>query len=144
MTMPIPSAMVTRFFHFLVNRHFTEAKRELERIEEKIQESKDKAHKGEWNRGYFRALSGMLVEQRSNSGEYAFISKLDFTNMKDLKRYRKEFQAHVRNKLHEDFDRGYFSAWTECMRVMSKLQVDNPSRNSTKDEGQARIESFLK
>lgn len=142
--MPIPSAMVTRFFHFLVNRHFADAKRELERIEEKMHKSSDKAHKSEWNRGYFRALFGMLVEQRSNNGEYAFISQLDFTDMKALKGYRKEFQAHVQNRLHEDFDRGYFSAWAECMRVLSKLQVDNPSKDSTKDEGQARIESFLK
>lgn len=123
--MPVPSALVTRYFRLLVNRQFTEAERELERIKQKM-------HKTEWNRGYFRALYGMLLARRSNNnGSYAFFSKLDLTDKKSLQEYKREFSEHVKNRLHGDFDRGFFSAWTDCLRVLSKMDIANiPSFNA--------------
>ena len=141
--MPISSALVTRFFQLLVNRKFAEAERELDRIKQKM-------HKTEWNRGYFRALSGMLIARKSNNDNYTFLSKLDFNDRKTLQNYRKEFQGHVKNKLHGDFDRGFFAAWANCVRVLGKLAVNNPEARSTtpeassKTKSQAKIESFLK
>jgi len=146
--MPISSALVTRFFQLLVNRHFAEAERELERIKQKM-------HKTEWNRGYFRALYGMVIARKSNNDDYAFLSKPDFNDKNVLRNYRKEFQSHVNSKLHGDFDRGFFSAWANFMRVLSKLAVNNSeakseisektkSNNFEKDKSQAKIESFLR
>ena len=146
--MPISSALVTRFFQLLVNRRFAEAERELERIEQKM-------HKTEWNRGYFRALYGMLIARKSNNDDYAFLSKADLNDGKILRNYRKEFQGHVKSKLDGDFDRGFFSAWAKFMRVLSKLAVNNSeaksvisekakSNNFEKDKSQAKIESFLR
>ncbi len=146
--MPMPSALVTMFFQLLVNRRFADAQRELERIKQKM-------HKTEWNRGYSRALHGMLIARRSNNDQYLFLSKLDLDDKKLLQDHRKEFRRHVRNKLHGDFDRGYFSAWADCMRVLNKL-TPNPSMKEEppsekgksesvgKDEGQTKIEPFLK
>lgn len=146
--MPVSSALVTRFFQLLVNRRFAEAERELERIKQKM-------HKTEWNRGYFRALSGMLVAHKSNNDDYAFLSKLDLNDKNVLRNYRKEFQVHVKSKLDGDFDRGFFSAWAKFMRVLSKLAANNPeaksemsekakSEPSEKDKSQAKIETFLR
>ena len=146
--MPISSALVTRFFQLLVNRRFAEAERELERIEQKM-------HKTEWNRGYFRALYGMVIARKSNNDDYAFLSKADLNDGKVLRNYRKEFQGHVKSKLDGDFDRGFFSAWAKFMRVLSKLAVNNSeaksvisekakSNNFEKDKSQAKIESFLR
>jgi hypothetical protein len=123
--MPIPSALVTRFFQLVANKQFTEAERELERIKQKM-------HKTEWNRGYFRALYGMLLARRSNNnnGSYAFFSKLEFGDKSALHSYRREFLEHVQNRLHGDFDRGFFSAWADCMRVLSKINISNiPNAN---------------
>jgi hypothetical protein len=114
--MPIPSALVTRFFQLLVNRQFTEAERELERLKQKMQ-------KTEWNRGYFRALYGMFLSRKANGDPYAFFSRVDWDDKAALHSYRREFLDHVRNKLHGDFDRGFFSAWADCMRVLSKITV---------------------
>jgi hypothetical protein len=117
--MPVPSALVARYFQLLVNRQFTEAERELERIKQKM-------HKTEWNRGYFRALYGMLLVRRSNSGNndsYAFFAKLDLSDKATLNAYKREFLEHVKNRLHGDFDRGFFSAWADCMRVLSKINI---------------------
>jgi len=145
--MPIPSALVTRFFQLLVKRRFAEAERELERIKQKM-------HKTEWNRGYSRALQGMLIARKSNNDNYTFLSKLDLNDKDALKDYRKEFRGHVKSKLHENFDRGFFSAWSNCMRVLSKLAVnDSEAKRATpekenakdfeKDKSQVKIESFL-
>jgi len=144
--MPIPSALVTRFFQLLVNRQFSEAERELERLKQKMQ-------KTEWNRGYFRALYGMFLSRKANGDSYALFSKMDFKDKTALNSYRREFQEHVKNKLHGEFDRGFFSAWADCIRVLSRITIpDNvaaPTSNNTAfqeqktDEDQATIESFL-
>jgi len=148
--MPIPSALVTRFFQLVVNRQFAEAERELERVKQKM-------HKTEWNRGYFRALYGMLLTRRSNNNDsYAFFSKLDLSNKTILHDYRREFLEHVKNRLHGDFDRGFFSALADCMRVLSKMDIVSiPNANGAtpekekletlqSDKSQATIEDFLK
>ena len=156
--MPIPSALVTRFFQLVVNKQITEAERELERIKQKM-------HKTEWNRGYFRALYGMWLARRSNNNNdsHAFFSKVEFGDKTALNHYRREFLEHVKNRLHGDFDRGFFSAWADCMRVLGKIDTSNiPKANVTnannaaitapgdesledlKDgENQATMESFL-
>lgn len=117
--MPIPSALVSRYFQLLVYRQFTEAERELERLKQKM-------HKTEWNRGYFRALYGMMLARKSNNNDsYAFFSKLDLNDKTALNNYKHEFSEHMKNGLHGDFDRGFFSAWTDCMRVLHKLDLSN-------------------
>jgi hypothetical protein len=93
-----------------------EAERELERIKQKMQ-------KTEWNRGYFRALYGMLLSRRSNGDNYALFPKLDLSDKVALHSYRREFLDHSRNGLHGEFDRGYFSAWADCMRVLARIEI---------------------
>jgi len=126
--MPIPQALVTRYFQLIANRQFTEAERELERVKQKMQ-------KTEWNRGYFRALYGMLLSRRSNGDNYALFPKLDFGDKAALHVYRREFLDHSRNGLHGDFDRGYFSAWADCMRVLARLDI--PSATAPLEKGAA-------
>jgi hypothetical protein len=155
--MPVPSALVTRYFQLVVSRQFAEAERELERIKQKM-------HKTEWNRGYFRALYGMLLARRSNNNDsYAFFSKLDLNDKAALHGYRREFLEHVKNRLHGDFDRGFFSALADCMRVLGRIDVakapnadvlsapgaDSAASGTGKlalknDESQATMEDFLK
>ena len=143
--MPIPFALVTRFFQLLVNRQFSEAERELERLKQKMQ-------KTEWNRGYFRALYGMFLSRKANGDSYAFFSKMDLKDRTALYGYRREFLEHVRNKLHGEFDRGFFSAWADCMRVLSRITIPEnaaaPGPSSAvpqepNEEDQSTIESFL-
>jgi len=144
--MPIPSALVTRFFQLIVNRQFTEAERELERLKQKM-------HKTEWNRGYFRALYGMYLSRKTNGDAYAFFPKLDLTDKAALHSYKREFLGHVGSKLHGDFDRGFFSAWADCMRVLSRMNIPDmngaTSGNNGKlqtlkgDSSQATMENFI-
>lgn len=130
--MPIPSALVTRYFQLVMNRQITEAQRELEKV-------KGKMHKTEWNRGYFRALYGMLLARKSNNNDsYSFFAKLNFNDKEAINVYRREFLNHVHNKLHADFDKGYFSAWADCMRVLTSITLNMPE---TKDAESGKEEA---
>jgi hypothetical protein len=124
--MPIPKTLVTQYFQLLVNRQFTEAERNLEQIKQKMQ-------KTDWNRGYFRALYGMYLSRKSTSDNYSLFSKLDFSDKVALHAYRREFLEHTNNGLHGDFDKGYFSAWSECMRIIARLDISNPTASSDKE-----------
>jgi len=147
--MPIPSALVTRYFQLIANRQFTEAERELDRITQKMQ-------KTEWNRGFFRALYGIFLSRKTNGDAYAFFPKLVLSDKAALHAYRREFLEHVGSKLHGDFDRGYFSAWADCMRVLSRINIVNlPNANGAPedkekvetvkdDQSQVTMENFLK
>jgi hypothetical protein len=134
--MPISQALVTRYFQLIINRQFTEAERELERVKQKMQ-------KTEWNRGYFRALYGIYLS-RKNTGtdDYAFFSKLDLTDKAALHNYRKEFLEHMGNGLHGDFDRGYFSAWADCMRILTRMDIPASQNANDKANKQEKIETL--
>lgn len=112
--MPISRVFVTRFFQLATRRRFAEAERVLERIKLKVQET-------EWNRGYFEALNGILLAYRSND-TYAFLQNLDLNNESELKKYRREFLKQSRNKIHADYDRGFFAAWADYMRVSIRMK----------------------
>jgi hypothetical protein len=132
--MPISQALVTRYFQLVINRQFTEATRELDRLKQKM-------HKTEWNRGYFRALYGMYLSRKTNGDVYAFFSKIDLTDKEALHCYRREFLNHMRNGLHGDFDRGYFSAWADCMRILTRTDFQPAQKNKNKDIEPEKIET---
>ena len=133
--MPISQALVTRYFQLLVNRQFAEAMRELERLKQKMQ-------KTEWNRGYFRALYGIYLSRKKNGDEYAFFSKLDLTDSAALHGYRREFLDHMRNGRHGDFDRGYFSAWADCMRILTRMDVPSSQQRKSKEVEKENVETL--
>jgi len=133
--MPIPQALVTRYFQLIVSRQFAEAERELERVKQKLQ-------KTEWNRGYFRALYGMYLSRKNANDSYAFFSKLDLSDKVSLHTYRREFLDNMRSGLHGDFDRGYFSAWADCMRILTRMNIPAPvSANNQAENTEEVIET---
>jgi len=91
-------------------------------------------HVSDRNRGYFQALYGMLLTMK-NSDRYAFLATIDLTDVKQLKNYRKEFLGHVERRLHDEYDRGYFEAWSDYMKILPKMEVHQSTvnnRNSAK------------
>ncbi|MEM2917349.1 MAG: hypothetical protein QXN63_03220 [Candidatus Bathyarchaeia archaeon] len=120
--MPIKSLLVVRFFQLVTNRQFAEAERELQRIHQKIQ-------KTEWNRGYYRALYGILLATKNNNSDnYAFLSSLNLNDKAAIQNYRREFLQHVKNRFHGDYDRGFFAAWADYMRILTKIEINNPKQ----------------
>jgi hypothetical protein len=119
---------VTRFFQLITTRQFAEAERVLERIKQKITLS-------ERNRGYYQALYGMLLAQRSNDDRYAFLTNLSMSTTKELHESRREFNRQSEHRLNADYDRGFFSAWADYMRILSKMEAAAASsKNASQKE----------
>ena len=119
------STFVTRFFQLVSERQFAEAERVLERL-------KLKAQKNERNRGYLQALYGILVASKSNNDQYLFLPNVNLKDKSELERYRREFLKHTRDSLHAEYDRGFFSAWAEYMRIL--LRLAESEERSVQDE----------
>ncbi|NIP67185.1 hypothetical protein GWN63_04095 [Candidatus Bathyarchaeota archaeon] len=115
--MPVSRVFITRFFQLLAERRFAEAERMLQR-------SRNRARKNEWNKGYFQALSGLLLAQRSHNGSYLFLPNLDTTNQEELKKHQQDFLQHTRKMTHTDYDRGFFSAWNDYLKTLLQLTTD--------------------
>lgn len=116
MRAPVKAAYVIRFFQLVTARQLTEAERELQRIKEKIERT-------EWNHGYYRALQGMLLSKRNNNDQTTFLSSIDPNNKRAILEFRREFQEKTESRLYTDYDRGFFSAWTDYMSVLKKMNL---------------------
>jgi hypothetical protein len=124
LTKPVPKIYTTRFFQLITSRQFAEAERILERVKQRMHESGR-------NRGYFQALYGMLLTMKNND-RYAFLSSADFTDKKNLKNFRREFLSHMESRLHDEYDRGYFEAWSDYMKILPRIETP-PSFNNSKN-----------
>jgi ATP/maltotriose-dependent transcriptional regulator MalT len=110
----VPLMFITRLFQLVSERRFAEAERTLERITAKM----EKSRKRDFNRGYLNALDGILLTSRSSSETYEFFGNLDLNDVDALERYYKDFLANTKGRFHADYDRGYFSALADYMRVI--------------------------
>jgi hypothetical protein len=118
--MPISKIFVARFFQLVDGRRFAEAERVLERIRLKTNET-------EWNSGYLHALDGMLFTQKSGDS-YSFLNNANFKDEKELKKFKKEFLKKSKNKINADYDRGFFAAWADYMRMSIKALTDTETK----------------
>jgi len=119
--MDVPLALMTRFFQLVSERKFAEAERILERIRVRMKNSRKK----EFNRGYLDALNGIILSNKSSSGSYEFFSNLDLKDVSALKKHYEDFKRNARSRFHAEYDRGYFSALTDFMRVIIKTAEKN-------------------
>ena len=134
--MPISKIFVVRFFQLVKGRRFAEAERVLERMRQKTNET-------EWNSGYLHALDGILLAQKS-SDSYAFIKKVNFEDENELKKFRKEFLKEYKNKIHTDYDRGFFAAWADYMLTSKKDLENTKPKQPTKTEEKVSSEKTAK
>ena len=123
--MSIPLVMMTRLFQLVSQRKFAEAERVLERITVRMK----KRGQQEFNRGYLEALGGIVLTYRSSGESYEFFSNLDLNDVEALKKHYKGFKENAQSRFHADYDRGYFSALSDYMRVVIKT-----ARNSAAAE----------
>jgi hypothetical protein len=133
LTKTIPKLFVTRFFQLITTRQFAEAERVLERIKQKITLS-------ERNRGYYQALFGMLLTQRNNDDRYAFLTSLDTSVKKQLHESRREFLRQSEHRLNADYDRGFFSAWADYMRILLKMEVATVPMSNNRNHEEKSVE----
>jgi ATP/maltotriose-dependent transcriptional regulator MalT len=118
--MSVPLAFMTRLFQLVSERKFAEAERILERITVRMKKSGQQ----EFNRGYLEALSGIILTYRSSGESYEFFSNLNLNDAEALKKYYRDFKQNTESRFHADYDRGYFTALADYMRVVLKNVKD--------------------
>jgi hypothetical protein len=87
-------------------------------------------------------LYGMYLSRKNNGDANALFSKLDLSDTEALHGYRREFLDHMRNGLHGDFDRGYFSAWADCMRILIRMNIPRAQSSNNSDAEKVKIETL--
>jgi hypothetical protein len=107
--------LLSSLFQHILSRRFADAERSIDEMETKIRER----GYSEFASGFICALRGIILMYRSGEQD-TFISKLDLNNADMLKKYYREFLEHSKNKLHADYDCGYFSALAEFIRFALK------------------------
>lgn len=118
------------FFRLIRLRNLAAADRALTEIRKTLKD-------GTWERGYLNALGGMLVAEKSGDTRYVYLSRLDLKNHKKVEEARRTFQMESRNHLEGEFDRGFFSAWLDFLRLVKS------SLDAEKSDVPKTLNSFL-
>ena len=110
----VPTVLIARLFQLVFERKFAEAERMLERVITKMEKNEN----DEFNSGYFQAIRGIILSSRSGSDPDTLLNSISNGSSEQLKRYHKEFSSNAENRLHGGFDRGYFAALSDYVRVV--------------------------
>ena len=118
-------------FKHILDRNLAAAERVLMDIRQSVKDSA-------WEQGYINAMEGILVAQRSGDTRYVFLSRVDLNDRRTVEEARRYFQVEAKNLLQGEFDRGFFSAWSEFMRIArTSLEDDKGAMAKT-------LNSFIK
>ncbi len=122
--------LVNDFFGLILLRNLAAAERTLKEIQKTLKDMT-------WERGYINALYGMLVAEKSGDTRYVYLSRLDLKNRKKVEEARRTFHMESKNPLEGEFDRGFFSAWSEFLRLVKS------SLDAEKSDGPKTLNGFL-
>jgi hypothetical protein len=115
--MSLTRLLATRFFLSIIARNFAEAERLLDRLRERPTHT-------QWSKGYLTCLEGLMITFRSNNDKNLYMSRIQLDDRK-IEELRKEFTRRSRAPLSGDYDRGYFKAWSEFMRIMGSRRLSS-------------------
>jgi hypothetical protein len=113
---------VNRVLRLLSERKFTDAGRVLEKLELTMTES-------EWSKGYFHALQGMILALKSKDS-HVYFNQINTEDSKTINDIKKKFVKQTQNVLHKDYDRGFFSAWSDYLKLF-KNHTTQPKVSNT-------------
>lgn len=103
--------LVNRLLKLLINRKLRDAGKALEKLELTMTEK-------EWSKGYFNALQGMSLALKSKDSRYIYLNQITNEDSKKIDDMRKKFLKQAQNALHKDFDKGFFSAWSDYLKLL--------------------------
>jgi hypothetical protein len=95
----------------------------LERIEKKLKDV-------EWDRGYLKALEGMILMEKSGKARYTSVISSEIMDRNTVKKHHKEFKKQMTSSFHSDYDRGFFAAWSDFMKVKMKTTYTKEPRKT--------------
>ena len=120
-----------KFFKMIVTRKIPEAEQELEKIRGKLEKTKD-------DLGYVRALEGLVLTEKSGD-KNLYLNRLNLDE-KSVKEIHAQFIVHAANELHEEYDRGYFRALADYLKILENERIWEQTAKPTEKELENEIE----
>jgi hypothetical protein len=102
--------MVSKYLRAIAERRIKDGEVEFDRISLSLDDS-------EWNKGYLKALEGLLITFKTNNGKYLYLQRKELEDQKMRKKFKEEIKKHSSNELHADYDRGFFSALMDYFTI---------------------------
>ena len=124
----LPESDIDKYLRLVVERKIADAEKEIEELRPKFSNT-------EWNRGYVKALEGLLLTRKANDDNYLFFAKKEF-DKKSLKALMKESANSAESPLYGDYDRGFFSGLVQLAKVMEEegiYSLTNNTRNHAEE-----------
>jgi hypothetical protein len=112
--MPRTSDEVSHYFQLVLDKKLADAEKSLEQIKKGFNDSEN-------SRGYLKGLEGLLLSSRSTDDRYLYFNRIQMTS-KLATEVKREFQAEAANELQAPYEKGYFTAMTDFMRVVTKVR----------------------
>ncbi len=103
--------LVNRVLKLFIDRKLKDAEKMLEKLELTMAEK-------EWSKGYFNALQGITLALKSKDSRYLYLTEIPTDDSKKIDDIRKKFLKQTQNSLHKDFDKGFFSAWSDYLKLL--------------------------
>jgi len=126
----LPESDIDKYLRLVVERKIGDAEKEIEELRPKFSNT-------EWNRGYVKALEGLLLTRKANDDNYLFFAKKDF-DKKSLKALMKEFANSAESPLYGDYDRGFFSGLAQLVKIMEEEGVYSLMNNTRNHAEEAK------
>ncbi|MFH0749103.1 MAG: hypothetical protein V1915_04215 [Candidatus Bathyarchaeota archaeon] len=114
---PTRDSLVDSVFQLLLKGKITAAKTVLEKMKQKSESSI-------WRRGYINALDGMVVASETKDDPSVFINQITLEKCEDL---RRNFLQQSRNDRQSEFDKGFFSAWSDYLQMLHESRMESSS-----------------
>lgn len=126
----MPESAIDNYLRLIVERRIADAEKEIEDLRPKIENT-------EWNRGYIKALEGLLMTRKANNDDYLFFAKKEFDS-RSLKALAKDFAQNASSPLYGDYDRGYFSVLSRLVKIMEEAGAYSLSNSKWSQTAQAK------
>ncbi len=98
------------FLRALLKRDFSRAKAHAEKLQKM-------AGKEEWGKGYARAVNGILNAIKDSDPDALVVRLLASHDRKMAEELLTRFEEVLSQEFRDDYERGYYTAWTEFLRA---------------------------
>lgn len=113
----------TKYLKAIAERRIKDGELEFDRISLSLDDS-------EWNKGYLKALEGLLITFRTNNSKYLYLHRKELEDQKMRNKFKEELKKHSDNELHADYDRGFFSALTDYFAIIDQRKSIRRSKKA--------------
>jgi C4-type Zn-finger protein len=113
--------VASKYLRAIAERRLKDGEVEFDRVSLSLDDS-------EWNKGYLKALEGLLITFKTNNSKHLYLQRKELEDQKIKKKFKEEIKKHSINELHADYDRGFFSALLDYFTITEQRKSSRRSK----------------